>query len=208
QPAIFSLCQALDNDTIETGARNNWVINTRSNFSAATCDKSFKLEGVPQNNNLLSDALIPAQDIFVGADPIFGLNPNVDALYYQLRQDADGIDGGDAAVLLPPLLDFTENTRASDGNGDYIQEPDIGAFELVPLTAGPIDVVRFEDDFGQLNDRSTAFAIDLRQGVDGGFAPYSFKIKSFPVNFSTDPSDFCLGTGLRIQGNFAYYCPP
>lgn len=207
-PGLFSLCQALDNPTNETGARNNWVINTQDNFGNATCDVSFEVGGVAQNNNILSDALIDPISIFIGQDPLFLLNPLTDPLYYQMRGDATGIDRGDPTVLIAPLIDFAENTRSYDGDGDTIDEPDLGAYELVPLSAGPIEVVREEDIFDQSNDRSTAFAIDLRQGVDGGFAPYTFKIRSLPANYSTDPSDFCLGTGVRIQGNYAYYCPP
>lgn len=209
-PGLFSLCQPQGSSTNETGARNNWVINTQGSFSTGTCDRSF-MDGDPQtprNNNIINIATIPAAQIFIGPDPNFLLDANTDPLYYQVIQTAAAIDAGDVSVLIEPLIDFAQNTRSWDGDGDELDEPDIGAYELVPLTAGPINVFRLEDVFNQPNDRSTAFGIDLREGVEGGFQPYTFKIRSLPVNFSTDPSDFCLGAGVRIQGNFAYYCPP
>jgi uncharacterized protein (DUF2141 family) len=208
---IFSSCRSLDFPAVnDTGARNNWIINTQASFGSSTCDVSLALGGnpdTPNNNNLISVASINPIDIFLGADPFFDLTPT-DPLYYQLRQEAQGIDRGDNAVLVPPFIDFTENIRFSDGNEDDVDEPDMGAFELVPLATEPIVLFREEDVFDQANDRSTAFGIDLRRGVTGGFPPFTYRIRTYPANFSTDPSDFCLGAGLRIVGNYAYYCPP
>ncbi len=213
--SAFSFCRSIDQPAVnETGARNNWVIATQTGFGSGTCDKSFEELSVAQNDNILSDDLIDPVNIFSGAAPGFPLDPNNDPIYYQIIDGADGVDRGDIALLLPPNVDFSGNVRNADGNDDDVDEPDMGAFELVPLEAGPINITRSEDYFnnqdglGNANDRSTAFAIDLRGAVAGGFAPFTFTVKTFPTNFSTDPSDFCLGAGLRIIDNFAYYCPP
>ena len=213
-PAAFGggvECRSLDNGNPDTGARNNWIINTQTSFgsgSTRNCDESLMLGGVPQNNNIIVTTTIDPEEIFIGADPNFLLDANTDPLYYQVIQSADGIDAANVNLIDPLWRDFAENVRSWDGDGDTIDEPDTGAFELVPLTAGPIEVVRLEDLFDQSSDRATAFGIDLRAGVEGGFQPYSFLLRTQPLNFSTDPSDFCLGAGVRIQGNFAYYCPP
>ncbi len=208
---LFPLCRSIDQpSTNETGARNNWVINSQSDFSTGTCDKSFRVSGADQNNNIVSPGAQNAVDIFVGANPSAPLDPDTDPYYYQILNSALGVDGGDPALIagFDPYVDFPGNPRATDGDSMNGDEPDMGGFEVTPLSTSPILESRFEDVFDQVNDRVTAFAIDLTDGVNGGIPPFSFKLKSLPINYSTDTTDFCGGQGLVIQGKFAYYCPP
>ena len=215
----FPLCRALDSahsSINETGARNNWVIASQDSFSNGPCDKSFSVSGIAQNGNIIVNSLstIPITDIFVGANPDYMIDADTDPLYYQLTNSAyvttNVLDKGDPDVLagFNPLIDFNGNPRAHDGDSSSTDEPEMGAFEITPLTASPINETRFEDVFNQVNDRVTAFAIDMTDGLDGGIPPFTFSIKSYPENFSTDTSDFCGGQGFVIVGKFAYYCPP
>lgn len=189
----------------DNGARNNWIYLTGS---VETGDCTGSLTN-PAHNNLTTPD--PLTEAFAG--PELSLLPS-NPLYYQVKQDADeAIDSGEMAALSPVVLplanqvvdDAKGNPRVSDGNGDTVEIVEIGAFELTPLTALPLDTERRED----IHDGIAPFySINLANAVEGGFPPLTFSIKSLPANYSTDTGDTCGGAGLKIVGSIAFYCPP
>ena len=231
-PTTDSACQASlpdgsANGVPDSGATNNWISATGT---GGDCGPAL---GAPGNNNVTTvnpapgyPAADPNTAKFVG--PRLGL-AITDPLYYQLLQPTaanpnPGADGGNGSVLTS-ALDFRGRQRVFNG------VPDIGAYELLLLNATPItNEARQEDTFGQPGDVQPvgtvngAFLIDPRArdgragGVEGGFEPYTFSIVSpLPENFSTDPTDFCGGQGLKVGRNpaapsdlkqYIYYCPP
>lgn len=201
-------CASLDTPIgADNGARRNWVFNSGST-NVGDCFASFA--NVAFNNITTPDPF----GSFVGPT----LNPpllSTDPLFYQIKQgDTIAIDNGDMTALTPnnPALvhtvvdDAKGNPRVSDGNPlvDPAEVIEIGAMELTPLTAFPLDTDRTEDQL----DNLSAFRINLADAVEGGFPPLTFTVKSYPQNYGTDTGDTCGGQGLVIIGNFAYYCPP
>ena len=232
--AFNSLCQASDsngtpNGSNDSGATNNWIFLSGSP-GGGDCGPALS---APGNNNITAinpapgyPAANPNTSRFVG--PRLGL-ATTDPLYYQLLQSTPenpnpAVDGGNSSVLTS-----AQDLRGRPRNVNGI--PDIGAYELVLLSASPIlDEARQEDTFNQPGDVQPtsaahgAFRIDPRArdgragGVEGGFEPYTFTIIApLVANFSTDSSDFCGGQGVRVSRDpnnpsdtkqYIYYCPP
>ncbi len=209
---LDSTCDALSGGS-NNGVTHNWIFNSGVVSGPAAGDCQLSLENLSFNNITLFtadplDDINPADD-FLGVNPLFEFDAT-EPDYYRLGETSIGIDAGNGSVP-NSVDDFGDNDRVVNGI------PDIGAFELVPLTADPITTNRTEDLFNQVGDVAAvttpnyitgAFAIDLSNSVDGGFPPYTFGVKSNPANFSTDVNDFCGGSGVIVQGSLAYYCPP
>ncbi|MGQ9887199.1 MAG: S8 family serine peptidase [Aggregatilineales bacterium] len=230
-----SLCQASNpdgspNGVNNSGATNNWIFNSSFNLGGGDCGPALETSS---NNNITAvnpapgyPAADPNTSKFTG--PRLGL-ATTDPLYYQLLQSTPenpnpAVDRGNSSVPTSSL-DLRGRPRVVNSM------PDIGAYELVLLSASSItNEARQEDTFDQPGDIQPtdtvhgAFRIDPRArvgrdgGVEGGFEPYTFSIINPPVaNFSTDTSDFCGGLGVRVSRDpnnpadtkqYIYYCPP
>jgi hypothetical protein len=202
----YSITRFLDGSTgciAPSGAptRNNWIFGTPNTGDCAYAQTE-------ENGNIFVD---PAPFLMGNSAPELGLLPsNPD--FYRPVQGSPAIDGGELSVLSllpgnPDLHDVLGNDRISDGGLGNL--PDIGAYELTPLTASDIAPPPFlEDTFGA----QPAFVINLSDGVTGGYGTITYTISGRPTNYSTDPADFCGGAGLRqgtgAQSNLVYYCPP
>ncbi len=199
----------------DNGAQNNWLWSGATDLTNGLLGTGLGdcTDGInnPANNNITNinpntDPAVGGTSTFIGAT-ISPSNP------YRLKQTSTAIEVGYAAGLTAAMqagVDALGFDRIQDGDGDStpVAIVDLGAYELTPLTTLPLDTDRVEDTFDQTGDQGTAFRINLLNGVQGGFEPYTFQIKSQPENFSTNTSDYCGGAGLIFQGNYAYYCPP
>ena len=234
EEAFNSLCQASNSDgnpngVNNSGATNNWIFQSGSP-GGGDCGPALS---APGNNNITDinpapgyPAANPNTSKFAG--PRLGL-ATTDPLYYQLLQSTSenpnpAVDGGNNNVLTS-AQDLRGRPRVANGI------PDIGAYELILLSASPItNEARQEDTFNQPGDIQPigavhgAFRIDPRVrdgragGVEGGFEPYTLTIIApLVANFSTDSSDFCGGQGVRVSRDpnnpadtkqYIYYCPP
>jgi hypothetical protein len=61
---------------------------------------------------------------------------------FTLRAGSPLVDRGDPGVVVPGQLDLAGNPRSTDGNGDCVVAPDIGAYER-PDACGPPRITRF-----------------------------------------------------------------
>lgn len=223
---ITLLCNSITTGTTGTfgdpsddGARNNWIWSFSTDSTNALipsggfadCTNAIHganplgVNGNILNRNPNTDPAVGGTSTFIGAT----VSPNNP---YRLKQGSTAIEVGFNAGLTAAMaagVDAMGFDRIQDGNGDDTPIPivDLGAYELTPLTTRPLNIDRTEDTF-EGGDQATAFRINLLDGVQGGFEPYTFQIKSQPENFSTNTSDYCGGAGLIFQGNSAYYCPP
>jgi hypothetical protein len=130
---------------------------------------------------------------------------NAPAGDYSLRAGAAVVDKGDSSVVTP--LDRAGNTRAIDGDSNGSPIPDMGAYELVDVTA-PKTVITGGPS-GLTNDDTPVFTfrsgddVTFQCQIDGsGFQPCSSPVTTTPL--ANGPHSFTVrGTDpvFNVEGN-------
>ena len=130
---------------------------------------------------------------------------NAPAGDYSLRSGAAVVDKGDSSVVTP--LDRAGNDRAFDGDSNGSPVPDMGAYELVDVTA-PKTVITGGPS-GLTNDNTPVFTfrsgadVTFQCQIDGsGFQPCSSPVTTTPL--ANGPHSFTVrGTDpvLNVEGS-------